>query len=234
MDRVGEQRNSTGWIFWANVSLLQVKRRVEVWSNLPESRKSPRSRHQLEWESHVVEYVSFIWEKTRPRKKGDSPAKLSLDIPLLGPRFVPPSYLHLQRRSGAYDVDPETQYLKPVNIIHPFYYPELACCPQCQSTGTDVTWEGWTGTGARELHGIFQEEVALGLQLRCNTCKSKKTTNGDLPNSATSTEDNLKRSNSTLQVEGKGSQSSSPSSYCCATTSSAYWKSWPHWKIPCE
>lgn len=129
-----------------NTSLNQVRRRADVWSNLPESRRSPRPRFQLDWESEVVEYVSFIWDKTRARKKGNVPMKLSPDIPLFGPRFIPPSYLHLQKRTGSsLDVSPEAQYLKPVNIVHPFYYLGLACCPQCQSC-TDVTWVGWTGS----------------------------------------------------------------------------------------
>ena len=120
---------------------LQVKRRADMWDNLPESRKSPQPRCQLEWEAQVVEYVSFVWDKTRPCKKGDVAAKLSSDVPLLGPRFILCMYLHIQKRLESYDVSPEVQYLKPVNIIHPFYYPELACCPQCQSS-TDVTREG--------------------------------------------------------------------------------------------
>ena len=204
-----------------------------MWDNLPESRKSPRPRCQLEWEAQVVEYVSFVWDKTRPCKKGDVAAKLSSDVPLLGPRFIPPTYLHIQKRSGSYDVGPEVQYLKPVNIIHPFYYPELACCPQCQSS-TDVTWEGWTGTGARELHGILQDEVALGLQLRCNTCKLQKR-NVDPKNKTLDEQDKVNDPRDpnapldVLQVEASSAQSSS---YCCVTTSCAYWKQWKHWRIP--
>lgn len=197
-----------------------------MWSNLPESKRSSRPRCQLEWEAQVVEYVSFVWDKVRPRKKGGQPTMLSLDVPLLGPRFIPPSYLHHCKRPGMIDIKPEVQYLRPVNIIHPFYYPELACCPQCQSR-TDVHWEGWTATGARELHGVLEEEVALGLQLRCNSCKLKKgevvTVAQDLVTGSTLP--------STPQAASNGGATSS-SSYCHTTTSSAYWKSWEHWKIP--
>ncbi|KAI6030973.1 hypothetical protein EDC04DRAFT_2572146, partial [Pisolithus marmoratus] len=52
---------------------------------------------------------------------------------------------------------------------------------------------------------IFYEEVALGLQLRCNECKAK------------SSSDNLRE-------ESTG--------YCFATTSIAYWRNWEHWQIP--
>ena len=47
-------------------------------------------------------------------------------------------------------------------------------CSQCQSHNK-VTWEGWTTTGAWEIHGIAQEETALGLQLHCDGCKQRHT-----------------------------------------------------------
>ncbi|KAI5982858.1 hypothetical protein EDD15DRAFT_2109821, partial [Pisolithus albus] len=128
---------------------------------------------QLSWEAEVVEYVNFLWQKTRSRKKvANEPAAISWDVPFLGPWFLPPTYLHAHRRPGLSSVMPDEQYLKPINVLHPLYYPQLTCCPQCL-TSDSVTWEGWTGTGAHEVHGIFQEEVALGLQLRCNTCKAR-------------------------------------------------------------
>ncbi|KIJ13163.1 hypothetical protein PAXINDRAFT_14062 [Paxillus involutus ATCC 200175] len=145
---------------WAS----SVKARVTAWKNLPSQKKSPRPICQLEWEAEVVEYVTLLSKKVRPCKKGDAPSKLSLNVPILGPHFVPPSYMHVNKRPGVVNITPEIQYLKPINILHPFYYPELACCPQCQSR-TKVTWEGWTATGARDVHGVTCEEVALGLQL---------------------------------------------------------------------
>lgn len=205
-----------------------------MWSNLPESRRSPRPRFQLDWESEVVEYVTFIWEKTRARKKGTAPAKLNPEAPLLGPRFIPPEYLHLQKRPGtSFDLSPETQYLKPVNIVHPFYYPGLACCPQCQSR-TDVNWDGWTGTGARELHGILQDEVALGLQLRCNKCRGGNTSSaaGDGRLDSEKVDDRGKGKDAPSQRAAQIKKTPS-SGYCCATTSAAYWKTWEHWNIPC-
>ena len=88
------------------------------------------------------------------------------------------------------------------------------------------------GTGARELHGVFQDEVALGLQLQCNACKLKRhelhgddLTTSEIPPQHI---DNQRRNEKT-NVPQCGA-----ASYCCATTSSAYWKSWPHWKIPGE
>lgn len=63
-------------------------------------------------------------------------------------------------------------YMKPLNVVHQFFYPELAKCPRCLST--DVTWDGWTGQGSRDVHGINQEETAIGYQLRCKICKESK------------------------------------------------------------
>ncbi|KAG2106102.1 hypothetical protein BD769DRAFT_1366782, partial [Suillus cothurnatus] len=140
---------------------------------------------QLRWEAEVVEYVQCLWEKSRPRSKKIEPTdKLGINVPLLGPRFVPPSYLHIQKRAGLGHrvLEPMTQYIKPLNVIHPFYYPQLATCPRCGSD-KETSWEGWTSTGARELHGLICEETALGAQLRCNICKeSAKMKKGNTKN----------------------------------------------------
>ncbi|KAI6009042.1 Septin-domain-containing protein [Pisolithus marmoratus] len=162
---------------WGEIYNLQQNRRVKAWSDLPAQKKNQRDSLQLSWEAEVVEYVNFLWQKTWPRKKtANEPAAIGLDVPILGPRFLPPTYLHTHKQPGLSSIVPEMRYLKPINVVHPFYYPELTCCPQCLSSDA-VTWEGWTGTGACEVHGIFYEEVALGLQLRCNGCKAKSSGN---------------------------------------------------------
>jgi hypothetical protein len=117
-----------------------------------------------------VQYVAFLYDETKPRSKTGLPRGLPSDVPFLGPRFLPPSYAVLQKRNWTSTVEPESAYLKPVNVIHPFYYPMLAKCPECQSL--DVKWDGWTGTGSREVHGVKREETALGYQLRCNQCQT--------------------------------------------------------------
>ncbi|KAG1720557.1 hypothetical protein EDB19DRAFT_1776310 [Suillus lakei] len=155
---------------------------------------NPRPQFQLQWESEIVEYVQFLWEKTRTRSKKGEPGKLGVNVPLLGPRFMPPSYL------------------KPLNIVHPFYYPQLARCPRCGSD-KDTTWEGWTSKGPRELHGIFCEEMALGAQLHCNRCKETSKSKLKARNGTTHSSD------SDSSIEG----------YCFTTTSTVYWKSWEHW-----
>jgi hypothetical protein len=129
---------------------------------------------QLEWEAHVVEYVNFLWGRTKVHGgagKEIAAPYLSKDIPLMGPQFVHPSYLQLERRQYAGGPSPATAYIKPINVVHPFYYPTLTRCPKCKSK--DVLWEGWTGTGSREVHGLNREEMAIGYQLRCKSCENR-------------------------------------------------------------
>ncbi|KAJ8581088.1 hypothetical protein M405DRAFT_704763, partial [Rhizopogon salebrosus TDB-379] len=148
-----------------------VEKHVSTWKESHSHKNHSHPDFQLRWEAEIVEYVQYLWENSRPRSKKMEPRKLGFSIPLLGPRFVPPSYLQIQKRSGLGQgtIEPLTQCVKPLNIIHPFYYAKLATCPRCGSN-EGTTWEGWTSTGARELHGLFCEEAALGVQLRCNRC----------------------------------------------------------------
>ena len=184
-------------------------------------KKSPRPSVQLNWEAEVVEYVGFLWQKTRPRGKTTrGPSPISLDIPFLGPRFVPPTYLHAQKRPGLSTITPDVQYIKPINIVHPLSFPDLACCPQCLSSD-NASWEGWTGTGARDVRGIFQEEVAFGLPLRCTTCKTLK----DATEKRCASEQSGEAEVDTNTAAGE-------LGYCFATTNATYWKSWEHWKTP--
>jgi hypothetical protein len=120
----------------------------------------------------VVEYVNFVYSKTRVHwnaSKDTVPTSLDRQIPLFGPRFMPSSYLHLQKRHSVPAIDPSTAHLKPLNVIHPFYYASIATCPGCKSTNT--YWDGWNGTGSHDVHGIDQEETAVGFQLRGKICR---------------------------------------------------------------
>jgi hypothetical protein len=132
---------------------------------------------------------------------------LKKEIPLLGPRFLPPSYQHAMRRETTPKIIPGTAYLKPLTIIHPFYQLGLSQCPQCDST-TEIRWDSWTSTGAQEVHGLRREERALGYQLRCKKCKA---------------------------TYGKGGPNENEKKPCCfATTSKIFWQKWEHWRIPRE
>ncbi|KAG2034370.1 hypothetical protein BDR03DRAFT_1013428 [Suillus americanus] len=124
-----------------------VKKRVSTWNEARSHMNNPRPQFQLQWESEIIEYVQFLWEKTRSQSKKGDPGKLGVNVPLLGPHFLPPSYLHVQKRSGGGTIEPTMQYLKPLNILHPFYYLHLGQCPRCRSD-KDTAWEGWTSKGA--------------------------------------------------------------------------------------
>jgi len=190
-----------------DVHMWQVDARVKAWikhRNTSQSSFTP----QLEWEANVVEYVNFVYKLTKCHgnsKKDALPLSLPKDIPLFGPQFLPPSYLHVQRRRPAPVIQPETAYLKPFNVIHPFYYDNLSKCPQCEST--DVRWDGWTTTGHWDLHGVREEETALGYQLVCKPCEGHFS-------------------------HAKGSAGNDEGSFCFATTNMVFWKKWEHWEIP--
>ncbi|THH23181.1 hypothetical protein EUX98_g7992 [Antrodiella citrinella] len=148
---------------WKN----EVEDRVKQWKT---ARKNQSTCHdQLTFISNVVQYVNVAWKAS---EHGTVPLKNN--FPLFGPCFLPPTYFDIQRRDHNHkDIVPETMYLKPVHIIHPFYYPDLARCPQCHSTNS-IGWEGWTGHGHREVHGLHVEETAIGFQLLCKACKANK------------------------------------------------------------
>ena len=206
---------------------------MEKWKKLPATKACNCPLAQLKWEAEVVEYVASLWNATRCCSQKATTAKtLGFDVPILGPRFVPPAYLHTQLRPGPTNIQPDVQYLKPINIIHPLYYPELAKCPQCLSS-SDVSWEGWTTTGARELHGVSHEETTIGLQLRCHSCKHNR---GGSENSPAG---NVEMVVDGGETEGLAASSESnkdidakDGGYCFALMSHVYWKGWNHWEIP--
>ena len=112
--------------------------------------------------------------KTNPGAKSvekTAPKPLPVEVPIYGPRFVPPTYLHMKKRNSAFVIKPGTSYVRPLTIIHPYYFPNLAKCHQCGSE--NVKWEGWNAYGYRDVHGISYEETAMGSQLSCKACKEK-------------------------------------------------------------
>src|ERR1700722_7128371 len=156
----------------------------------------------MQWEANVIEYVNFLWDRTRVNRGGGKETAvthLPKDILIMGPRFVPPSYPQLERRQyAAANLSPAMAYIKPINVVHPFYYPALTICPKCQSK--EVLWKGWTSTGSREGHGIKREETAIGYQLQCKECAGES------------------------RDEQQG--------FCYATTNPAFWQNWEYWQIP--
>ncbi|KAF8054908.1 hypothetical protein FPV67DRAFT_1681291 [Lyophyllum atratum] len=183
-----------------------VDKKVHVWAKGKDM--TDMQLQQLRWEANIVEYVDFVHALTSVHgnaKPGTVAPSLKKNIPLLGPYFVPPSYLDIQKRQPAPYIEPETSYFVPITIVHPFYFPgQLNSCPVCESP--DTRWDGWTGAGPRDVHGVRREERALGYQLRCKMCKESKA----------------------RQEPG----SDEKLEYCFAATSKVFWQRWEHWKIP--
>lgn len=186
------------------LTIFQVAKQSAQWLK---SRATQKERkEQLEWAAHVVEYVKYVKAATAVHglsKPGTLPRVLKTNVPILGPRFIPPTYMHLRQRNITPVVEPETTYLKPLTIIHPFYFPSLARCPQCGTE--DVRWDDWTATGPRDVHGVRREETALGMQLRCN---------------------------GTCAIRFQGNNAPEVGVYCIATTNTLFWENYEHWQIP--
>ncbi|TFY78545.1 hypothetical protein EWM64_g5465, partial [Hericium alpestre] len=194
-----------------------IAQHLKTWNKNNNHADEESAPAQFQWAVHVVEYVSYLYGATRPapipRKKGqpvpDPPPKpkphsLRPGIPIFGPRFVPPSYLHLEKRSNMPTIEPEMAYLKAFNIIHLFYYPQLAICPRC--CGKNVGWEGWTSTGPREVYSVRRGELALGCQIRCKDCQTVK--------------------------EGLSKEEADKITHCTATTNALFWEKWQYWEVP--
>ncbi|KAF9017331.1 hypothetical protein BDZ89DRAFT_961196, partial [Hymenopellis radicata] len=132
---------------------------------------------QLMWVSEIVEYVSHVWDATKPsggRNGHKTSPALPSTILSLGPKFIPPNYHDHYRRRSAVNITPRTANLKAVTIIHPVFFPELFNnCPRCNAGAEDLRSNGWTGQGPREVHGLFREEMALGWQIKCMKCKDQ-------------------------------------------------------------
>ncbi|KAJ6502910.1 hypothetical protein C8R47DRAFT_1251855 [Mycena vitilis] len=186
-----------------------VNERLKKW--LGQGHHDPQVKRQLEWESNVVEYVDYLYAATRHHGNSNAtgPKLLRKGIPIYGPRFVPPTFLEAQKRTPT-KIQPSVQYLRPLNVVHPFYYNNIGHCPQCGSE--DIKWDSWTGAGSREVHGVRMEEKAIGFQLRCKPCKGKYGLGG------TDT--------------GARNKEGEKMGYSFATTNTKFWTNWQHWAIP--
>ncbi|KAF9523225.1 hypothetical protein CPB83DRAFT_775787, partial [Crepidotus variabilis] len=131
---------------------------------------------QLVWEANILSYVDYVYEKTKVHGNSSAlrvPPNLPKQVPLLGPTFVPPSYRHVMKRSTVPKIVPETAYIVALTVVHPFYHSgTISICPQCGDS-KNVNWDSWTGTGGREVQGLYRNERVIGYQLRCKTCQGK-------------------------------------------------------------
>ena len=169
--------------------------------------------------------------RTNPGAKSvekTTPKSLPVEVPVYGPRFEPPTYLHLKKRNSAFHVKPDTSYVRPLTIIHPYYFPDLAKCHQCGSM--NVKWEGWNAYGYRDVHGISYEETALGSQLSCKDCKQRgieeKGSKGK----------GVQEKGKGVQEKGKAGASEKDEKihHCFAMTNAVVWEKRQLWEIPRE
>ena len=189
---------------------MQVTAKLPSWM---ESRTNHQSvdPEQLKFEANIVAYLnelnSYTFYHGNSAHAGEV-RPLPTNFPILGPRFVHPSYLEGNLTNpGSAKVDPHVALIMPVNVIHPVYYTRtrknLRRCPRCgEENVKNVHWNGWGATGHREVFGVRRPETALGYQLRCRTC----------------------------QAAG-GERAAS---HCFATTSPEFWAGWKFWEIPRE
>lgn len=191
---------------------LKVERHVNTWTD---NRKNQSCNIKyLEWVAAVLEYINAVYIETKvpPNAKNRLMRPLTSVIPIIGPIFIPPSYIHLRIRDPTCFVTPDIAYLKVLHVVHPFYYPNIGRCPYC--TSTNVRWDSWTATGPREVHGVDREECAIGYQLRCNSCFKER--------------EERKKSG---EADGEP-QEAAPDQYCTTTTSVDFWKPYDFWQIP--
>lgn len=174
--------------------------------------------------SNIRQYVDYIHKQTRHHGSSHdtSPRYLNIEIPLLGPRFIAPNLSHTHICTDE-NIEPSQYYLAPINILHPIYYPTIQC-PGCRKRLGATLWPQeslpcdfndnktlsitrWNSDGPRHLHGISEEEMAFGTQIKCSVCDELVT-----------------------QQKQGGIMSQDSSHF--TLTSMEMWDEIPHWHIP--
>ncbi|KIJ91335.1 hypothetical protein K443DRAFT_126266 [Laccaria amethystina LaAM-08-1] len=148
-----------------------VRQHLKNWERNRKNQSNVKA--QLGWEAEVVKYVSVIHKLTtvHGNKKGAAPPSLKKDIPILGPHFLPPGYIHAQKRDMP-QITPNISCIRAITVVHLFYFPTInACCPLCSSG--DTLLEGWTTKGPCDVHGLHWDEHAIGVQIICKQCQGQ-------------------------------------------------------------
>jgi len=183
-------------------------------------------------------YIDFAHQNTCVHGNSAKLAvsKLSGKVPLLSPHFilVPPS-LFTKGEGLPSKAHVEHYYVKPIHIVHPFFYPTLTkiSCPGCWKFGTEpsIQWTQWAGKGPRDVHGLMEEEYAIGYQMQCKTCTA-----------GTQQDKQLQGLKEVIEVDDNGDddddpdmsdQIMKPQSHFWATTNREYWSGVLHWQVPC-
>ncbi|PIL33219.1 hypothetical protein GSI_04669 [Ganoderma sinense ZZ0214-1] len=142
------------------------KKNVEIQANGWADNRTSQSKYfqLLEWHAEIAEYLVATGNAIQLSQGSDLSTALDPRWPIIGPHFEPLTYLHQALREAAPQIDPELSYLKPCYVVHWLFHEALRRCPKCHSKRLEKN--GWNPNGPREVHGLFHEEMALGIQLR--------------------------------------------------------------------
>ncbi|KAI1782451.1 hypothetical protein LXA43DRAFT_905766, partial [Ganoderma leucocontextum] len=181
-----------------------AERRAKGWAE----HRNSQSKHfmLLLWHADIAEYLIATANAIHSSQGSDLSVALDPLWPAVGPLFEPPTYLHQFLREVTPQIEPEITYLKSCYAVHWIFHDALRRCPKCH--GKRLERNGWNPSGPREVHGLFREETALGIQLRCLDCAAKYARQG--------------------QAEREGSDGR----YCWTTTSPEFWGNFEHWELP--
>ena len=182
---------------------------------------------QFNFIAHVTQYIKhIIWLLGTAKRPGHS--SLPENIPLLEPHFLPPTP-HLLSKHWNIPLTPDAYYLCPITIIHPIFYPFSIHCPTCWKASDTpeflhdpinnkkLTPEWWNTDGPCHVHGIDDEEFALGLQLKWKACKATQNTMKGIPAKG---------------ANGASGLTLKKTSILFNLTSVEYWEGIPCWEIP--
>ena len=85
-----------------------------------------------------------------------------------------------------------------------------------------MSWQSWTSTGYREVHGVFREETALGYQLDCLSCHEALDSTG------------AKSQGNKGQSSTDKGEKPKKKGVAFATTNFKFWERRQHGEIPSE
>nr|VWO98010.1 Carboxylic ester hydrolase (EC [Ganoderma boninense] len=189
---------------------------VATWKNSAEQRAKRWKKHRdhqskhpllLEWIAEYVEYLTATANAIQSSHGRDHTVALDPRWPIIGPEAEPPTYFHKFLREVTPDIEPETTYLKSCYAVHWIFHDALLRrCPKCNSKRLERN--GWNPSGPQEVHGLWREEMAIGIQLRCLDCEEKYT------------------------KKGQAKQDNGEGRYCWTTTSAEFWDHFEHWELP--
>jgi ribosomal protein L32 len=132
------------------------------------------------WCANVLVYVDHVHKETRVHgnSKKTSGNPLPLEIPLLGPVFLPPEPSLLLKYTPHRPIKPTDYYLRNFTVVHPFYMAKspLLTCPGCVQTQQipKITWRSWSNKAPRLVHELDRDSLAMGYTFECSNCEEQR------------------------------------------------------------